>query len=135
VVDWLRAVDLDRALANCRYDLIGDWYRDPWGWPEMTWALSNAQVVIQRLDAAGVRASVAIDVPKTNFATRPALVFDPLDRLCYQALVDAVSVQLIASLPPWAYGTRLSRVDPKRGFYTIRNEWAWYRDRLQALCS
>src|SRR5438477_3574210 len=132
-MDWLSALNITRALSNCRYDLIGDWYRDPWGWPEMDWAVRNAEVLVKRLDGTGVRATAPIDVPKYNFTTRPALVFDPIDRLCYQALVDATSVQLIGKLPPWAYGTRLARTDPVRGLYTIRNEWSWYRERLQSL--
>src|SRR5207247_1765043 len=83
--------------------------------------------------STGVRASAPIDVPKSNFSTRPALVFDPIDRYCYQALIDATSVQMIGNLPPWAYGTRLARTDPVRGLYTTKNEWLWYRERLQSL--
>ena len=106
---------------------------DPWGWPELDWAVRNPEELVARLSASGVRASALIDVPKSNFNTRPALVFDPLDRVSYQALVDATSVQLIGQLAPGAYGTRLSRTDPVRGLYTIDNEWDWYRERLQSL--
>lgn len=132
-MDWLGALDLDRSLANCHRDMIGDWYRDPWGWPELAWVRANTHVLLDRLEAQGVRASALIDVPKVNFATRPALVFDPVDRYCYQALVDAVSVQMIGDLPAWAYGSRLARTETRRGVYTTRSEWEWYRGRLQSL--
>jgi hypothetical protein len=36
-IDWMNTLELDRAVANCRTDIYGDWYRDPWSWPELEW--------------------------------------------------------------------------------------------------
>jgi hypothetical protein len=36
-IDWLATLDVKRAVANCYTDIRGDWYRDPWGWPELSW--------------------------------------------------------------------------------------------------
>jgi hypothetical protein len=53
----------------------GDWYRDPWGWPELDWVVAaRPQLALDRAGSAGVRRSVKLDVPKENFATRPAMV-------------------------------------------------------------
>jgi hypothetical protein len=81
-----------------------------------------------------VKAAARLDVPKENFALRPAIVFDPLDRLIYQALVDRLSVDLVGELPAWAYGWRLSPDDPQAGVYeSNRQEWERYRDHLGRL--
>lgn len=134
-VDWLQILDLQRALANCHEELIGDWYRDPWGWPELDYlVLKDPRLVAARINSGGIRLAAKIDVPKENFATRPAIVMDPVDRLVYQALVDRVSVPLIGDLRPWVYGWRLGRKDPEPGWYSDNDdEWDWYRARLNAL--
>ncbi len=114
---WTDIVELDRALENVESDLYGDWYRDPWGWPELRWAVSDApELVLERLDGTGVEAFAPIDVAKESFGTRPAIVMDPLDRLAYQCLVDAVSGDLIGDLRPGVFGWRLPRND-----YTVGN--------------
>lgn len=133
--DWLAVVDVKRALVNCHKDLIGDWYRDPWSWPELSWVVDKRpDMLVARLNAAGVQRAANLDVPKENFATRPAIVMDPIDRLTYQALVDRVSAELIGSLPPWVYGWRLPRKEPAAGEYSDNgHEYDWYRSRVSTL--
>ncbi len=81
-MDWANALDLDRALVNVEQDLIGDWYRDPWSWPEMRFAVKHhPSVVFERANATGVRRVANISVPKEGFGARPAVVMDPVDRL------------------------------------------------------
>lgn len=132
--DWLQVLDIKQALINCQIDLVGDWYRDPWGWPELEWACKNGAIVRSRL-IEQVNGPVAkISVPKENFATRPAVVLDPIDRLCYQALVDRISDKIIGDLPRTVYGWRLDADSPQHGHY-LRNdsEWRRYRGTLQRL--
>ena len=133
--DWLNVVDIQRALVNCHTDLIGDWYRDPWSWPELAWVVEKrSDMVAARLGAVGIQRAANLDVPKENFATRPAIVMDPIDRLIYQALVDRVSVSVIGSLRPWVYGWRLPRNDPEAGHYSNNShEYGWYRSRVTRL--
>ena len=137
-MDWLRALDFDRALKNVRTDIAGDWYRDPWDWCELGWLVPDHldAFAIPRLNATGVKATVPLDVPKENFAVRPAVVLDPLDRLLYQALIDRLSVRLIGGLHSWAYGWRLPQPHPKPGMYARNDEqWEGFRSHLKKLAN
>ena len=135
-VNWLDALDFNQALVNVQRDVLGDWYRDPWDWRELSWLVPRhvSDYALPRLNSAGVKRSARLDVAKENFAIRPAVVLDPLDRLVYQALVDSLSVRLIGSLPPWSYGWRLPRKTPKRGVYSGNDEeWESFRSHLTRL--
>ena len=137
-MEWSKALDLELALKNVQSDVRGDWYRDPWDWCELSWLVPKHldDFAIPRLNAAGVKQSASLDVPKENFAIRPAVVLDPLDRLLYQALVDCLSVRLIGKLVRWAYGWRLPHGAPKRGVYAHNDEqWEEFRDHLGRLAS
>lgn len=136
LIDWLTALDLRRAYSNCHADLYGDWYRDPWSWPELRWLVyKRPDLIAARLNSEHVAAVALLDVAKENFATRPAVVIEPIDRLIYQALVDYGSVKLVGDVQPWVFVGRLHRKDPKRGIYPRRNEWDNYRERLMLLVS
>lgn len=114
-MDWANVLDFNAALVTLHYELQGDWYRDPWGWPELDWLVAHGtDALVARLNGTGVKAVARIDVPKENFGTRPAIVMDPVDRLAYQALVDVVGVSLVGDLKPWVYGWRL-QTPPERG--------------------
>ncbi|MGH9194167.1 MAG: RNA-directed DNA polymerase [Acidimicrobiia bacterium] len=135
---WVQALDFNRALKNCHLDFIGDWYRDPWGWFELDWCVREAisEVVEPHVRGSGVFEVARLDVPKENFSVRPAVVIDPLDRLCYQAVVDRLSSRLIGSLAGWAYGWRLSRKRPRAGYWLSQGrEWERYRSRLKWLAT
>lgn len=135
-MDWLATLDFGLALQNVRMDVGGDWYRDPWRWAELDWLVPNhlGKHAVPRLNAGGVKQTARLDVAKENFAVRPAVVLDPLDRLLYQALVDALSVRLIGSLPAWAYGWRLDATSPQAGSYLANDqEWEAFRDHLTRL--
>lgn len=72
---WTAALDINRAQANVTSDAFGDWYKDPWGWPEIAWVVKNqASVVEARLNGRGTMRCVKVDVPKENYVTRPALI-------------------------------------------------------------
>jgi hypothetical protein len=91
---------------------------------------------IPRLNARGVKSTARLDVPKENFAMRPAVVLDPLDRLIYQALVDRLSVALIGQLPIWVYGWRLPTDHPVSGDYEQNSsQWESFRDHLGRLAN
>lgn len=135
-IDWLATLDIKQAVKNCYTDIRGDWFRDPWGWPELSWILRTGSMdfVLQRLNASGVRRASRLDVAKENFSTRPALVIDPVDRLAYQALVDRVSMDIIGGLDSWVYGWRLDEDGPQRAKYASnRVENERYRDHLKRL--
>jgi Reverse transcriptase (RNA-dependent DNA polymerase) len=134
-MNWLGVLDIHRALANVHTDILGDWYRDPWGWPELRFVAQKApELLVGRLNEAGAKRVLSLEVPKENFVIRPAVVLDPLDRLCYQALVDTLGKSLIGDLRGWAYGWRLPRKDPNAGVYASNSsEWEHYRQRLRFL--
>jgi hypothetical protein len=61
---------------------------------------------------------------------------DPIDRLCYQALVYAFSLRLIGDLPAAVHGGRLRPKRPAVGRYAPQSaEWERYRNNLKGLAN
>ena len=121
---WQDALDLPRAVQNIRHEMTGDWYRDPWNFPEYEFLRDvRPDLVRQYVPTRPGRLSL-LDVPKENFGVRPAVIMGPLDRLGYQAMVDVVSRRTIGHLAPWVYGWRLSRSGKANGDYARQStEW------------
>lgn len=128
---WGEMLDLPRAVSNLQREAIGDWHRDPWGWPEYRFLLKHPELVNDRLDAATVAPVALVEVPKENFAARPAMVLDVTDRLAYAALVDYFSPMLIGKLDRHVFGWRLNIDGPAKGHYENNsNEWDRFRSHL-----
>lgn len=134
LTDFEAARHPKRAVGNLYLEMTGDWYRDPWGWPEYEFILAgNLDYLTKRGDASDLRRVVNIDVPKENFGIRPAVIIEPVDRLLYQYLVDTLSKHLIGDLEPWVHGWRLRRSDPVAGLYSPSDfEWKKYRRHLKS---
>lgn len=134
-MDWLSVLDVKLALSNVRSDLVGDWYRDPWSWPEYESLITDhLDILQQRANASGLLRIAQIDVPKENCVTRPAVVLDLVDRVLYQALVDRQSKSAIGSMDSWVYGWRLHRSNPASGQYSPnKTEWSIYQRELGSL--
>jgi hypothetical protein len=134
---WFPRIDLRATLSTSHQDILKDWYRDPWGWPEIDWVVASQRSVLEaRLNSRGAAASCLVDVPKENFATRPAVVLDPVDRLAYQAIVGRVSKALIGRLDPNVFGWRLPRANPRPGKYARNDrEWDRYRAHISYLAN
>src|SRR5258708_31389053 len=132
-IDWLNALNPGRTMHNLRVDITGDWFRDPWGWPEYDYVLDgHLDQLGARARATGTRRVAKIDVPKENFGIRPAVVLDPIDRMLFQGLVDMNTSKLIGKLSPWVHGWRLRREDPKSGDYSPNDaEWGLHRGQLK----
>ena len=132
-MDWTEELNFPRALANVRRDIAGDWYQDPWNWPEYSYAKTKKWIsLVRRANASGICRVYPIDVPKENFGVRPAVVMEPLDRLLYQALVDSQSSNLISDLDPWVFGWRLPRKNPNGTIYSNNStEWSRYRASIK----
>jgi hypothetical protein len=132
-IDWAKILNPVRAVENLRQEMTGDWYRDPWGWPEYEFLLDgNLHWLTVRANSNVLRRVMQIDVPKENFGIRPAVIIEPLDRVLYQSLVDAVSKDLIGDLPSWVHGWRLDRSEPLLGEYAPNDyEWKKYRGHLK----
>ena len=133
-IDWAQLLDPVRAVENLRQEMTGDWYRDPWGWPEYEFLLDgNLDWLTTRANSNTLRRVMQIDVPKENFGIRPAVVIEPLDRVLYQSLVDAASKDLIGDLTSWVHGWRLDRSEPLPGKYSPNGyEWKQYRGALKS---
>jgi Reverse transcriptase (RNA-dependent DNA polymerase) len=136
-MDSTTDLDYMLALRNVRTDLIGDWYRDPWSWPEYDYVRRQSWASLSpRAAANGIRRVAIVDVPKENFGIRPAIVMDPLDRLLYQAVVDHVSQRITSDLGSWVFGWRLPRREPRAGRYSRNStEWRYYREGLSRLAA
>lgn len=131
-IDWSKALDFKKAVSNVRSEFVGDWHRDPWGWPEIDYIASTApELLVEHLKSNRIGRAALIDVPKENWGVRPAVVLNVVDRLVYQALVDRVSVDLIGDLSPSVYGWRLPPDSTERGGYSRNSlQWDAYRDHL-----
>jgi hypothetical protein len=131
------AADLGASLRAVHLDLPGDWYRDPWGWPELEFAVNERpDLVLERLDGTFVGTAARMDVPKENYSLRPAVVLDPIDRVAYQALVGRLSVNLIGNLDQSVYGWRLPVKDPRPGIYSPNDkQWDRYRSHLSFIAN
>jgi hypothetical protein len=125
-----------QAAKNVRGDIHGDWYQDPWGWPEIEWLGSEAATsVAARLEGDKHSWTLALDVPKKNGGVRPGLLLNPLDRIAFQALVDELSLEAAGHLPEWVHGWRLARIRPEKGHYEPnREEWDLFSRRVNSLC-
>lgn len=125
-------LDLVQASKNVREDIGGDWYRDPWGWPEIEWLGKSAQEdVYSRLKTDECGWTIPIDVAKGNGGIRPGLVINPLDRIAYQAIVDDIIPHAIGGLPAWVYGWRSPRTATDISRYEDnRTEWKDFSSRV-----
>jgi hypothetical protein len=134
-MDWLTVLDLSQAIDNVRSEFPGDWHRDPWGWPELGFIKAKKpDSFVNNCASTGSRQVAVIDVPKDNWGVRPAMVLDLIDRITYQALVDRLSVGLIGTLTPNAFGWRLRAINPQPGVYSRNDkQWKGYRGHLKFL--
>lgn len=124
-------------------DMYGDWYRDPWGWPEIWWLAQRPDhfditTVLKKPRSPGAEYTLAVppsfhlhEVPKSRLALRPAVVQDSLTRLVYLSAVATNLSKLHSELPDWVYGWR-QRPDGR-----MRNddEWKLHLARVNEMCS
>ena len=108
-------IDLEAGAHLLRAEMYGDWYRDPWAWPELEPANIKDLDIEEDL---GVRATSGeyhlthsprfhvIEVPKSWLGVRPAVVLDPLSRLLYGSAVLSGLDVFCRSLPEWVCGWR-----------------------------
>lgn len=128
-------LDVPQAAKNVRDDVYGDWYQDPWGWPEIEWLGDNWHRVVERLRTDATDWTVPIDVNKRGGGVRPGLVINPLDRVAFQSLVDELSVEAASHLPRWVYGWRLARQGRTKGKYEPnKEEWKVFSRGVANLC-
>src|SRR5690606_19703914 len=92
----------------------GDWYRDPWGWPEASPEyVSTLQPgdlgVLRRPDGFGTTwaAFHPFSFPKSYVGVRPAVVLDAASRIAYTSAVASAVPSLHNDLPDWVFGWRL----------------------------
>jgi hypothetical protein len=129
-------LDVHQAARNVRQDAEGDWYQDPWGWPEVEWlGYNQPQKVMERLRSASCSWTVPIDVSKKDGGIRPGMVINPLDRIAFQSLADELSIEAASHLPSWVHGWRMARVHPTKGVYeSNKAEWKLFSRRVVTLC-
>ncbi|MFF4120302.1 RNA-directed DNA polymerase [Streptomyces sp. NPDC001714] len=108
-------LDAKKAADICQTEMYGDWYRDPWGWPELTWVANNPtefpwQEIVHRDGNITLRREPRFEptvVPKSRLGVRPAVVMSLDVRIVYAAAIAQVTSKLHATLPDWVYGWRL----------------------------
>jgi hypothetical protein len=107
-------LDFNAASSLAVLEQFGDWYRDPWGWPEL------GKATVEEVDPDSLLGKTdseihlvyqpyfqLIEVPKTRLGVRPAVVQDPLSRLAYLAAATSGLSKLHGELPYWVYGWRM----------------------------
>lgn len=125
-------MDLSRAARMLAQENHGDWYADPWGWPELSIEVVdqasdaiNATIMPTRGPGDALRLTPyfhVIDVPKSWLGTRPAVVQDPLSRLAYASAVGSIAARIHSGLPDWVYGWRFRGEEMPAS----SDEWAAY---------
>jgi len=77
---------------------------------------------------------IKIDIPKASGLTRPGAILKPIDRIVYQALVDAISVHAEAQLDrSCVFSHVLLTDDPEFKMFKLSNEcWQDLREALNA---
>lgn len=130
---WSEVVDVSLAARSATTEMYGDWFRDPWSWPELNYLVKVPSLLFDRMDSRRARFE-RLAIPKTNFGTRPAVVQSPIDRMAYHAVANALSPSLIGDLAPFVSGWRLGRKSPAAGkFVRNQQEWlAFIADRREA---
>lgn len=116
---------LKRAIFNVKSDVMGDWLKDPWGYPDLVdeEAVAHSALALSRTRRLGT--PLAFDVPKQPGASRPALMLPPIDRVLYQAVVDDLSPLVLGKLSKRVFGNRLARKGGRGGFYNSNTrEWS-----------
>ncbi|WP_281377150.1 RNA-directed DNA polymerase [Streptomyces harbinensis] len=111
--------------------MYGDWYRDPWGWPELTWVINNPEdfpwsEVVHRDGNITLRREPRFEptvVPKSRLGVRPAVVMSLDVRIAYAAAIAQVTSKLHAGLPEWVFGWRV-RADKRLA--NNGDEWKSY---------
>jgi len=129
------------SVRNLLADISDDWFADPWGYPELRAgaglaarggfpATPPAQMLIPKTPAAAWAASRgsgsddALGTPGPG-RMRPAAFLLPVDRLRYQAAVDALAPSLRPARRAPSFGWRAHRRPPRPGRYRgQRSEWA-----------
>lgn len=109
-------IDLAAGQQLVRQESFGDWYKDPWGWPELTRQdLTEldceehgvlARDRDKRLTLVQKPQFQAIAVPKSRLGVRPAVLQDPLSRLVFLSAAAKAMPTLHAHLRPWVFGWR-----------------------------
>lgn len=124
-------LDLELGAKIADGEKFGDWYRDPWGWPEtapqFVSTLSPADLGV-RLDSRryGINwpAFHSFSFPKSYFGVRPAVVLDPASRIAYTSAAAAVAPGFHATLPDWVFGWRFRDGE----FSRTSVEWQLYQE-------
>lgn len=124
-------LDLAGGQTLLKLELYGDWYKDPWGWPELT-SVDTDELDVERdglLRGGELGAHPyfhPIEVPKSRLGVRPAVVQDGLTRFLYLSAAAAEVDRLHADLHPWVFGWR----QRKSKFAQGTAEWSAYLESL-----
>ena len=132
-------LDIAAGVALWTDELYGDWYRDPWAWPERKWLQrSGSKFDVRQYvgPQAGGLINVRVrpyfhllDIPKSRLGVRPAVLQDPLSRLLYLSAIGPSIGKMHHSVPEFVYGWR------SRGGSAHPNdnasEWASYMERVR----
>lgn len=131
-------MDLAAGAKLLAAEKFGDWFRDPWGWPELAGSFVDeldpeADLAVQKGSDSRFRLLDPphfhlIEVPKSRLGARPAVVQDPKSRLAFAAATAPALGELHGDLPDWAHGWRL-----REGTYSSGGaEWSRYVHSLPA---
>jgi len=124
-------LDIAAGARVANSEKYGDWYRDPWGWPEclpdLAESLTPEDLGIAKQGKSYNFVAVpdyhVFDVPKSFLGIRPAVVQDARSRLAYVTAAVSLAPALHADLPDWVYGWRV-----RGGEYAKPSEeWRLYK--------
>lgn len=135
-----QVLDLESAARIVESEKYGDWYRDPWGWPEGSPEFVSALDLESDFGVKKIRENGKtthwlelapffhpMSVPKSLVGIRPAVVFDLQSKLIFTAAVDRISKRLHDQMPDWVYGWRMRNGEITK----TADEWILYEESAQ----
>ena len=128
-------LDLSRARRRIQTDVVSDFILAPHYSAIYEYAGADIEeLTLEQLKSGKFSPSLpfTIDVPKSTGSTRPGSILQPVDRMVYQAMVDAIAPQAeLASDPTRSFAYRLLDPDPEdRMFWPSYETWGNFQSAL-----
>lgn len=127
-------LDLSESAKVAQRETFGEWYRDPWSWPELKPEFISEITIadLASVQSGSIPIVLSSDFhsfafPKSFLGTRPAVVMDAPTRILATASSMQIARQTHEDLHDWVFGWRY------RDGSLDSNEWEMYSQSQSAI--